>query len=301
MIKTIDQLSIDVVYCFRYELLAEWRTSPADAGYIIDLDGDSESMRSTFDHYVNRKWLDERTHALILEMSIFEPSSRLFSVILIAFESLPTGEFVPWYSISSSPLYLYDWDNLKISDLGFEIFFVVSLVFVSCRELRIMIATNFIDYFTNLWVYLDILVVISSWTIFGFFIKRILIIHSTMRRYKSSQEFVSFYPALLWDYYVTYMYAVLVTLLTIKLLLLLGFNRRILILQTTIRRALKTLVSFFVFFLIAMVMYTAFGMTLLQPYCAGLRSFPASFMTLLNFCLQVSLNEFSKFKSGDTV
>ena len=198
-------------------LAGQWRY-PA-GGFIQDLPKHLNTSRDIVDDLADNNWLDERTYALLVELNVYQPSTELFSVVIIVFEATETGVFAPWVTISSSRLYLYHSQGVDVSSLVIEILFLVVLITVTVRECLHCRRTKPREYLTCVKSLVEWLLIIFSFTTLGIFIKRMLVARKVLNQYRSARNsFVSFYPAILWDYYLTYAISALVALATMKVM-----------------------------------------------------------------------------------
>ena len=74
-------------------------------GYVAELGYNSLSAKNVIRVLEDNRWIDNRTVAVFVEFTVFEPSSSLFSAIKLLFERSPTGGSHALVNIKTLSLY----------------------------------------------------------------------------------------------------------------------------------------------------------------------------------------------------
>ena len=107
----------------------------AGGGYITELPTNTTHAQNVIDNLMAESWVDRRTRAVIVEFSIYNPHSNLFTVVLIFFETPNTGGVRPYAQIMTSKLYFYT-NTWEYFIAGCEVLFVLLALIVSIRTIR---------------------------------------------------------------------------------------------------------------------------------------------------------------------
>ena len=185
-----------------------------------------------------QQWLDRLSRALIIEFTLFNPSTNLFNFVAIVFEFPPSGGLVHFHSVLSFQLFrptlTTDSWFLILCELTYFFFMFLFLV----RAVK-QIYRKRCSYFGEFWNLVEITVLILAVLAIAFYFYREklgkeLISRVTM---KKPDKFINFQQAVYWDLLYTYILSLIVFFVMLKFINLLKFNKRIRMLARTLKIA----------------------------------------------------------------
>ncbi len=268
--ETTNEYSPTIVQAFEYETHTEIDTyieigrhgSYGDGGYVYEFRGRLSDIQSNLSMLHQLDWIDNRTRAVIIQLSLYNPNVELFTsaTFLLEFPSSggvdPQARFEPidFYrrNFSSSPI---DYDYLiflefrstpQLICIIIYMLFIIYLMFVEIKSLCHMNS----NYFREFHSFIELGIIVCSWSGVGVYIWR----------YKESQRIGSLlqqtngyvYIDLQLSAYVndvfTYLFGFCCFFGTIKFLRLCRFNRRLTLFTETLKSAAKEILSFAMMF-----------------------------------------------------
>lgn len=250
-------------------------------GYVADLGYNAESALGVIHDLENNSWIDDRTYAVFIEFTVYEPSSTLFSAGKYLYERYPTGgtkttgaieTLMIYYPTDPSYRSLYLACQLLLIFLIFGLFVmeVVKLYFQGCR------------YFANFWNLVDIFQTSSAMAAMVSYFFKAKYTSDFVRHVRknpfdtsSSDYIVQWYDLEIW------LLSLVVFLVTIKMLRLLKFNDHICHLTYTVKSAVRHLVSYSLVFTATLVAYTQLGTLLFGSNVSSYSSMTQSLRMLL--------------------
>ena len=250
-------------------------------GYIADLGYNSYSALKVIKVLENDEWIDDRTAAVFIEFTIFEPSSSLFSAIKLLFERSPTGGSHAMVTIKTLSLYASPDPNsrslFQICQLLLMIILIV-FIFAEIGKLR----REKCSYFKQLWNWLELLQICSTiCSLVFFFLKE----SQTSKFVKNLQENpfktsstdnIEFLSDL-----ETYLLSFVIFIITIKFLRLIKFNRHVCQVLGTLQRAAAKVLSFMTVFVTIILAYTQVGFLVFSSDISAYSSFYSSLRAML--------------------
>ncbi|CAH1785596.1 unnamed protein product [Owenia fusiformis] len=253
-----------------YKTASELNTLPlaghhrtySGGGYLVELTKSRNGSRSALDDAKNDGWVDERTRVIIVEYTTFNPNTNLFSVCSLMFEFLTPGQILTFPSILTVKLYHYS-NGSEILVAVCEVLFLVLLLISTVKEIRSVKAHGGLKgYFQDSWKFVEVLEILISYSAIAVFFNRLVIVNSIISKFYDSngQGFVSFYPAVFWDYVLNYIFAFLMILNVMKLFKLLNFNPKMRMLSDVFVIAGRPLIHFAIMFAIVLMAFTHFAM-----------------------------------------
>lgn len=199
------------------------------------------------------RWIDRHTRAVFVEASLYNPNSNLFTSITVLVEVPPTGGIFPKAEILTYRLYQYIGD-FQLFVLACEVFCIMFMIYFSYREMKLIYRQK-MGYFSVIWNWIEILVVVLSWTAVVYFFVCLWIRIDTLAKYRNDRSrFVNFQNINSWQQQFECTIAFLTFFVMLKYLKLLSFNKRMYLMTLTLRQAGKELSHFLLF---AVVYYSA--------------------------------------------
>ena len=227
-------------------------------GYVYEFRDSLDQLREDLAELHRLGWIDRQTRAILIQMSLFNPSIPLFTPATLVVEFLPSSGVYP--SARIEPLDFDGKHSLNDSPLS-TIFFssafnskfqiacgIIYLIFIG--YFMIMEITSFIRlkkaHFLQFWSYIELGIIVCSWTGVGIHIwrKNEAARLSQLFRTTRGDSYINFQL-------VAYIHDIFSFLLgfccffgTLKFLRLCRYNRRLALLSETLRRSRRELFSF---------------------------------------------------------
>lgn len=237
----------------------------------------------------NPDWLDERTRAVFLEFTLYNPNADLFSVVIIMFEFSTNGAVLPSHYVFSTKLYHYssDFEKLVIVCELLFLAFNIAFAYIERRKYKVLGKQ---EYFKDVWSYVEILQILLSYSAIGLFFQRMVSVNSIMSTFRDSRNnmFVSFYTAISWDMMLSYIMGFLIAVATLKAIKLLKFNRRAYMVGDTLSHAKGLILSFIFMALMFAMAFGHFTVMAFGNWMFDYKDLLSSLMTIFNFSLGVS-------------
>ncbi|XP_074631330.1 polycystin-1-like protein 2 isoform X3 [Acropora palmata] len=259
---------------WRYHSAEELQTLPfqgirgiyGGGGYVADMGYTKGSAMRVIQNLQNNSWIDEKSRAVFIEFMIFDSSTRLFSAVTLLLETLPLGGVATYKRIDTMSLY----GARTVEKRSFNVFCELIVVLVLCVFVISEIWKLYkqrCSYFKSAWTFVDLAQILSATA---------TVVLSIFRRYHTSKlvqrihsnpfETSSFHYAVLWSDLENALIAILVFILTVKVLKILKFNVHIASLAASMSRCRDKIISYSAVFLVAFLAFMqvallAFGST----------------------------------------
>ena len=205
-------------------------------------------------------WIDDRTVAVFVEFTVFEPASVLFTTAKFIYEVPPSGKPLVKKQIKTLSLYTSPNQRFSSFNVACQIILLLLIVYYFIRELRKMHQLR-CAYFKDFWNWMDLLQVLSATvTVVLFFFKEKYVSHFVQSVQANPFDTSSIDYVVLWYELEVYILAVVVFIVTVKLLRLLRFNAHICQMSASLRKAARHISSFSVVFLILLIAFANLGM-----------------------------------------
>ena len=231
-------------------------------GYVADLGYNSRTALRVVRNLESNDWIDERTAAVFLELTVFEPSTSLFSVARLLYEVIPTGK--PETQARFETLSIYGTSNPRLRSL-----------FVACQIILLLLVAYFLileavkiyrqscSYFRSFWNWMNLLQLISAITTIAFFFFKEKYISSYVRRVQENPfETASVDYVIFWSDLESVVLSVVVFIVTVKFLRIIRFNRQVCQMVASLRVSSPHMVSYSVVFFINIFSFALLGMLL---------------------------------------
>ena len=206
-------------------------------GYVVEL-FPKWNNSAILSQLKKQRWLDRLSRALIVEFTLFNPSTNLFNYVSIVFEFPPSGGLVHFHRVLSFSLYrtAIGTDSWFLVMCEFTYFFLLFLFFVRAVK---QIYRRRMAYFSEFWNLVEVAVLVLAYMAVGFYFKREKLGKELISRvsFKKPDIFINFQEAVYWDLLYRYIVAVIVFFVMLKFVTLLRFNKRIRMLSRTLEIA----------------------------------------------------------------
>lgn len=228
-------------------------------GYLANLGYNKLTAIRITDDLMKNDWIDRQTRAVLVEFSLYNPSSNLLAVMSYYYEVLPAGFAGVFKSYGILPLSATD-PQAHNTYLLFALLFGLLLACYFVLEC-VKFCRQKCSYFTSVWNWLDVLQILTASS--ALFLQ-------WMRSKEAGKSFeklkenpfvpVSFHKALFLFDAENLMICIASVIATLRLLKSFYFNPQLIIFSFTIRRSFTSLASFFVIFLVVAIGHALLGM-----------------------------------------
>ena len=252
-------------YPWVYQTAEELGSSPTwghhawygGGGYSAGLGYDVHTARAVIKHLQSENWIDRQTRAVIVEFTVFNPTSSTLAVSSFFFELLQTGQATVFKHIDT--ITLYNTETIVQVFQGICLILFIAMVFykivaaiaVPVRQGRRCICSP--------WYWLDIAHLISSVSVCVFsFIKSYHTAKSVQDLRHNIFAMVNFQTAVVWTDVENAILAILTFLTTVKLMQLTYFNMYTRVFAHALR---IWMADFFSFLFVLSIIFLAFLLT----------------------------------------
>lgn len=247
-------------------------------GYIANLGYDVVTARKVIDDLMNNEWIDRQTRAVIVEFSLYNPSSNLLAVMSYYVEVLPSGfagTFKSYGIVPLTPTNSQAHDIYLFLVLLFGLFLFCYLV-VEC----VNVFRQKCSYFSSLWNWLELFQILSASCALLLQWKKSKEVTRAFAKLKENPfETVNFHQALLLSEFETIIICLTTTTATLRMLKCFYFNAQVIKFSSFMRRHFTSIASFFVIFCVISTGYATFGVIAFGYYYSSFSSFPKAFVS----------------------
>lgn len=228
-------------------------------GYVADLGYNANTALGVIDNLEKSGWIDDRTVAVFVEFTVYEPSSTLFSGLKYLYERYPTGGTRATGRIDTLMIYYPVFPNFRTFYLICQlllVFLIFGLFIVEIVKLYLQGC----NYSTHIWNLVEIFHITSALAAVTQYFFKAKYTSDYVRRVKrnpfdtSSSDYI-----VLWCNLEIWLLSFVVFLVTIKMLRLIKFNHHICHLTHTVKSAARHLISYSAVFTATLLAYTQLG------------------------------------------
>ena len=247
-------------------------------GYIANLGYNTLTARKVIDDLIKNNWIDSQTRAVIVELSLFNPSGNLLSIMSYFFEVLPSGYSGTFKSYGILPLNSPD-SQARDTYLLFVLLFGVFLLCYSIIECIRMFQQKCL-YFKSVWNWMELFQIVTASLAMLFQWIKSKEVTITLAKLKENPFVpVSFHQALYWAEAETVAICITSAIATLRVLKCFHFNSQVIKLSTFMRSRLPSVTSFFVIFCILSTGYAVSGTIAFGSQKSMFSSFAKAFIS----------------------
>jgi Polycystin cation channel len=227
-------------------------TSYPGGGYASQLGRTGNNSYKILDFLTDNEWIDRKTKAIFIEISLYSVDSSVFNVITLLLERTTFGNFVISHSLHTGELLVNFTDfEMLLSIFGF----LVMLIAIMARSAVKMKSKAF---WKSSWSFVDLIIIILSILFIALSLMRNFNVRSLIDKLESSanNEFVSFHLAAFHDDATVILSGFLISITTVRLWKILNFSNTFRAVNLTLYYATTSLLS--MIFLLVVVL-TAFS------------------------------------------
>lgn len=257
------------------------RSKYSGGGYIADLGYNTDDALQVIDSLEMNDWIDNMTAAVFIEFNIYQPTTSLFSAVKFLFERFPNGGTNTIRRVETLTIYSpKDRFFRGIYETSHLLFMLLLLLCVGTEIGKLY--QQGCKYFKNPWSWLEVILLLSSVVSMAmFFLKESYTSELVAKVQENPFQSWSMDNIALWSDLEVTLLAVVVFLITMKLLRIIRFNPHIIQMRMTLISASKHFTSFTFVFLTMIISYVTlttltFGNTVYEYH-----SFSKSFSSIL--------------------
>jgi hypothetical protein len=259
-------------------------------GYVFKLIGETVEIQDKLSLLQKAKWIDRLTRSFFIEFILYNPNINLYSVCTILFEILPSGNMIK--SSRFDTIYLVGV-NLNGNDgtvVALFILYMVGVIFIMIKEGKQIYKLKW-AYFKILWNYIDILLILFSWTSLAMFIYSIYYAYGfkTYLKETSGKDYIKMQIINYWNESLVIFLGICICFATLRLIKLLRFNSTINQLTFTFKQSFNELATISLIFILQFMAFSQTFYLILQDKLANYASFAKAFES----CFAILLANFN--------
>ncbi|KAL4240289.1 polycystic kidney disease protein 1-like [Mactra antiquata] len=233
-------------------------TTYGGGGYIAKLDVNREISNYILDELYNNSWVDRQTRSVLFEFTLYCLNANIFTYNMFMVEFPETGGAIPFYNIFPLTIYQHIGPMGMYTLLCEVIFAFYQLVCTIC--IIVMIVQQKKEFFKKPWQVYDFIFTILGYVAIIMYVIRYVFVNMSLDIFREDKrQFVNFYHIAIWNQSFVLLIGVLVFMATLRMLNILGYNKRISALARVFTEAANELIWFGIFFLYVFTCYSAFG------------------------------------------
>lgn len=269
-------------------------------GYVADLGYNSRTAMRVVRNLESNDWIDERTAAVFVEFTVFEPSTSLFSMAKFLYEVIPTGRPETWARFDTLSIYATSDPKLRSLFVACQIILLLLIAYFLLLE-AVKIYRQSCSYFTSFWNWMNLLQLVSAITTVTFFFFKENYLTSFVKHVQANPfETTSVDYILFWSDLELVLLSVVVFIVTVKFLRIIRFNRHVCQMVASLKLSSPHMASYSVLFFINMLAFTLLGLLLFGNEIESYSSFIDTLGTLFQKFLGGNLH-FYEFQSSSRV
>ncbi|CAF3631565.1 unnamed protein product [Rotaria sordida] len=225
-------------------------------GYVYEFRGSLSELYNDISELHQLEWIDKQTRAVIIQMNLYNPSIPTFTSAVMIIEILSSSGI--FFNARFDPLSV---DGFKSRfQIACAFIYLTFIIYFMIVEIYTFICLKKL-YFRHIWSYIEIGIIVCSWTSVGIHIWRVNEAARITRLFRETHGDIYLNFQLL--AYINDIFSFLLAFCcffgTLKFLRLCRYNRRLALLSGTLRRSARELISFsFMFSILFMAFLTLF-------------------------------------------
>ena len=255
-------------------------------GYVANLGYNSESALDIMKSLEESHWIDDKTAAVLIECTFFEPSTSFYSFMRYLYERFPTGGIITSSAVKTVAVYLPHGSN------SYRSFYQV------CQMLLMLVILGFAiveitkafrggrTYFKRFWSWIDIVLIFFAASGIGIMLYKEKCTRDYVRNVRANPfDNWSADQIMFWSEIEDYLLSVVMFVVTVKSLRLIRFNPHIYQMRMTLRDSLFPLSSFALVFLVVIMAFASFALLFFGSSVLNYSTLPQAVRTLLQLVI----------------
>ncbi|XP_046352109.2 polycystic kidney disease protein 1-like 2 [Haliotis rufescens] len=253
-------------------------------GYMLELNVNYDVSKDMLQELYDNSWLDRRTRAVFVEFTLYNAFVNIMAHVRLSAEFPETGSTIIWHDIMTFRLDQHH-GSLGAYVLLCEIVIAIILVIFTINLMKKLYEQK-LAYFLHVWQTLDLLTVIWCLVAVVFYVIREVNASETLSRFRDNpKKFVNFQHIAIWDNLFVYALGALVFSTTIRILRILGYNKRVTIIAAVLSNSARDLTGFGIVFGIVFFAYVLSGYILFSAHYYGYHTIYDSMFTIFTYML----------------
>ncbi|CAF4055957.1 unnamed protein product [Adineta steineri] len=221
-------------------------------GYVYEFRGRLSDMKTNLSKLHQLDWIDEKTRAIFIQLTLYNPSVELLTAVTLLAEFLPTGGI--YTTARFEPINFYTFTS--ILQLVCTIFYIFFIIYFMIIEIRLIFELR-LKYFHQFWSLIQLGIIGCSLGSIGVYFWRFQETNRISQLFKQTNGYI--YINLQLAVYVndilTFLLGYCCFFSMIKFVQLLRFNQRVSLFAETLKYCAKELISFSLMFAIVFMSY----------------------------------------------
>nr|XP_006820685.1 PREDICTED: polycystic kidney disease protein 1-like 2-like [Saccoglossus kowalevskii] len=257
-------------------------------GYTAELGSTIEKAYSMVDYLESTHWMDIRTRAVILELTVYNAQTDLFSMVTLISEFPSVGGGVAMKKIEVIRLYPYGGTFPEFL-MACDVIFICYIIFFIVEEVR-QIKKEKKKYFKDYWNYLEITIIILALIGISMFIYKIptrdIAVNSLhVEETGGKRAFLNLQSTAIYEEIYNLVLASLVFCSILKFMKLMRLNHHIALMIGTLGAARRDLANFCIVFGVTFIAFGQSGFLLFSGLLLSYSTFISTIETLLSTLL----------------
>ncbi|XP_041364036.1 uncharacterized protein LOC121379460 [Gigantopelta aegis] len=253
-------------------------------GYILELNVNYDVSMEMVNELYSMLWLDRQTRAVFVEFTLYNPFVNIMAHCRFTAEFPEIGSTIVWKDIMTFRLAQH------LGPIGAYVLLCEVVIGIIMVMFTVNIVKKLYDqklsYFTHIWQTLDFITVIWCLVAIVFYIIREVNAAETLKRFRENpKRFINFQHIAIWDSLFVYTLGALVFFTTIRVLRILGYNRRVTVIAAVLSYSGRELFGFSAVFSIVFFAYVLSGYILFSAYYYSYHTIYDSMFTIFTYML----------------
>ncbi|CAF1124640.1 unnamed protein product [Adineta steineri] len=257
---TTEEFSSSVIKAFNYSTSDELDTysyigefgTYGGGGYVYEFRGPLSDMKTNLSTLHQLDWIDEKTRAVFIQLTLYNPSVQLLTAVTLLAEFLLTGGI--YTTAHFEPINFYTFTS--ILQLVCTILYIFFIIYFMIIEIRLLFELR-LKYFHQFWSLIQLGIIGCSLGSIGVYFWRFQETNRISQLFEQTNGYI--YINLQLAVYVndilTFLLGYCCFFSTIKCLQLLRFNQRISLFSGTLKYCAKALISFSIMLAIVFIAF----------------------------------------------
>ncbi|XP_061167318.1 uncharacterized protein LOC133176177 [Saccostrea echinata] len=256
-------------------------------GYILKFTKNLETAKLMMDEIKKHNWIDRGTRAILVEFTLYNGNTHLFTYITFISETTETGGVFNWVEIRPfRPL--LSLGSLGTYSLACYMIFIIYQIALTVKTVRVIRKDGICLFLKMTWNIVDSICLVLGYFAIGAFVTRISYANKAMNIFYDDlgnygeDRFVNFNHIVIWDQTYNVVVAVLVFTATLRIIRIMGYNKKFTEIISVITGAANELISFGIVFAIIYSGFVICGYLLFGRNLMEYRSMFQALTTLTN-------------------
>ncbi|KAF8373527.1 lov-1 [Pristionchus pacificus] len=245
-------------------------------GYAWDIIGTLSDLTEQMNRLQKEGWIDENTRAIAIEFAMYNAQVNYFAVIQLLLENPPDGALYPSVWIETVRLMKYVGEDGKYV-MAFEALYVLFTILNFVAQIYELSTVGFKLYFSTFWHLLGLLVVLCSAFSLYAYGSRYISMEEAATRFMATNgnTYIRLDSQRDLELYFTWLMGFVVFAVSIQMIRILRFNRRIAVLALTLEKSASSMGGFALIYILINAAFDSALYTLLYSKLLNYRNFLA--------------------------